>query len=91
MPESPRFGYDSSSHIPQVQKEIQTLDLTLLSTRETDLIVKQVQGLVKVHNAVNTNKMYERSPEQLNDILEIKPSIRSLETYLPFLEGGTNN
>ena len=43
-------------------------------------------------------EMFEESPakikpldEQLNDILEIKPSIRSLETYLPFLEGGTNN
>jgi len=45
-----------------------------------------------------TIEFFEESPakikpldEQLNDILEIKPSIRSLETYLPFLEGGTNN
>ena len=45
-----------------------------------------------------TIEFFEESPakikpldEQLNDILEIKPSMRSLETYLPFLEGGTNN
>lgn len=43
-------------------------------------------------------EFFEESPakikslnDQLNDILEIKPSIRSLETCLPFLEGGTNN
>ena len=29
--------------------------------------------------------------EQLKDILEIKPSVRSFETHLPFLEGGAKN
>jgi hypothetical protein len=69
MPESPRFGYERYSFPPKIQKEIQTIDIGLLSPGDIDSIARQVQGLVKEHNVHHPNKMYERTPEQLIDIL----------------------
>lgn len=69
MPESPHFGLDRFSTPPHTQKEIQTVDARLLSAGDMDSIAKQVQALVRAHNLKHPNKMYERTPEQLVDIL----------------------